>query len=54
MNTLSLAAAKLTGSDDASKNSLPLSQQATNLKLGTVLLFYQIMIHCKLLKCCFV
>ena len=45
--SLSVAAAKLTDSDDASKNSLPLSQQATSLKSGTVLLFYQIMIHCK-------
>ena len=46
--SLSLAAAKLTDSDDASKNSLPLSQ-ATSLKSGTVLLFYQIMRHYKLL-----
>ena len=45
---LPLAPAKPTDSDDASKNSLPLSQ-ATSLKSGTVLLFYQIMIHCKLL-----
>ena len=47
--SLSLAAAKLTDSHDASKNSFPLSQQATSLKSGTVLLFYQIMIHYKLL-----
>ena len=42
--SLSLAAAKLTDSDDASKNSLPLSQ-ATSLKSGTVL---QIIVHYKL------
>ena len=45
--SLSLAPAKLTDSNYASKNSLPLSQQATSFKSGTVLLFYQIMIHCK-------
>ena len=46
--SLSIAPTKLTDSDDASKNSLPLSK-ATSLKSGTVLLFYQIMIHYKLL-----
>ena len=46
--SLSIAPTKLTDSDDASKNSLPLSQ-ATSLKSGTVLLFYQIMRHYKLL-----
>ena len=35
--SLSLAVAKLTDSDDASKNSLRLSQHATSLKSGTVL-----------------
>ena len=35
--SLSLAPAKLTDSDDGSKNALPLSQQATSLKSGTVL-----------------
>ena len=40
--SLSIAPTKLTDSDDASKNSLPLSQ-ATSWKSGTVLLFYQIM-----------
>ena len=38
--SLSLAPAKLTDSDDASKNSLPLSQQVTSLKSGTVLSDY--------------